>query len=80
MTYEDIACQQVVELITELLEGELPTDDVLVVERHLALCDGCSAYLQQMRETIRVTGALREEDVPRQVMEPLVEAFRSLRR
>jgi anti-sigma factor RsiW len=80
MTYEDIPCRQVIELVTELLEGELPADDVLVVERHLATCDGCGAYLEQMRETIRVTGALREEDVPRQVMEPLVEAFRSLRR
>jgi anti-sigma factor RsiW len=80
MTYEDIPCQQVVELVTELLEGQLPIDDVLVVERHLATCDGCAAYLEQMRQTIRVTGALRDEDVPRQVMEPLVDAFRNLRR
>jgi anti-sigma factor RsiW len=80
MTYEDIPCRQVVELITEFLEAELPTDEMLIVERHLAMCEGCAAYLEQMRETIRATGALRDEDVPRQVMEPLAEAFRNLRR
>jgi anti-sigma factor RsiW len=80
VTYEDIPCQQVVELVTEFLEGKLPTDDVLVIERHLAMCEGCSAHLEQMRETIRVTGALRDENVPPQIMQPLVEAFRNLRR
>jgi predicted anti-sigma-YlaC factor YlaD len=80
VTYEDIPCRHVVELVTEFLEGVLPIDDVIVVERHLAMCEGCAAYLEQMRETIRVTGGLRDTDVPRQVMEPLVEAFRNLRR
>jgi anti-sigma factor RsiW len=80
MTYEDIPCRQVVELVTEYLEGGLAADDMLVVERHLAMCEGCATYLAQMRETIRVTGALRDEDVPPEVMDPLIEAFRSLRR
>jgi anti-sigma factor RsiW len=80
VTYEDIPCQQVVELITDYLEGELTTDDMLIVERHLAMCEGCAAYLEQMRETIRATGALRDEDVPPEVMDPLIEAFRNLRR
>jgi anti-sigma factor RsiW len=80
VTYEDIPCQQVVELITDYLEGELTTDNMLIVERHLAACEGCAAYLEQMRETIRATGALRDEDVPPAVMDPLIEAFRNLRR
>jgi anti-sigma factor RsiW len=80
VTYEDISCRQVVELITDYLEGELATDDRLIVERHLAECEGCAAYLEQMRETIRITGALRDEDVPSEVMDPLMEAFRNLRR
>jgi predicted anti-sigma-YlaC factor YlaD len=80
LTYEDIPCRQVVELVTDYLEGELATDDMLIVEWHLGMCQGCAAYLEQMRETIRATGALRDEDVPPEVMEPLVEAFRNLRR
>lgn len=79
MTYADIPCQQVVELLTDYLEGELATDDMLIVERHLAMCEGCATYLEQLRETIRASGALRNEDVPPEVMEPLIEAFRNLR-
>jgi anti-sigma factor RsiW len=80
VTYTDIPCQQVVELVTDYLEGELATDEMLVVERHLGMCEGCAAYLEQMRETIRATGALRDADVPPEVMDPLIEAFRNLRR
>jgi anti-sigma factor RsiW len=79
VTYEDISCQQVVELVTDYLEGELTADDMLVVERHLAMCRGCAVYLEQMRETIRATGSLQDEDVPPEVLEPLVQAFRRLR-
>jgi anti-sigma factor RsiW len=79
MTYEDIPCRQIVELITDYLEGALASDEMLVVERHLAMCQGCTAYLEQMRLTIRATGAL-DDDVPPEVMEPLVAAFRNLRR
>jgi predicted anti-sigma-YlaC factor YlaD len=80
VTYEDIPCLQVVELVTDYLEGKLATGEVLVVERHLAMCQGCGDYLDQMRETIRATGALRDQDVPPEVMEPLMQAFRNLRR
>jgi anti-sigma factor RsiW len=80
VTYEDIPCQQVVELVTDYLEGQLATADMLIVERHLSMCEGCAAYLEQMRETITATGALRNEDVPAEVMESLIEAFRNLRR
>jgi hypothetical protein len=51
-----------------------------VVERHLAFCSPCVDYLEQMRAVIRVTGELREEDVPDPVVEPLMDAFRALSR
>jgi anti-sigma factor RsiW len=78
VTYEDLPCQRVVELLTDLLESALPTDDALAVERHLASCQGCATYLEQLRDTIKATGALREEDVPAEVMAPLLDAFRRL--
>jgi anti-sigma factor RsiW len=80
VTYEDIPCQRVVELLTEYLESALSTDDTLALERHLTSCPGCSTYLEQLRETIKATGALREEDVPPELMATLLEAFRDLRR
>jgi anti-sigma factor RsiW len=79
MTYEDTPCREVVELVTDYLEDALTPDERVALERHLAMCDGCAVYLDQMRETIRLTGTLREEDVPPLVLDTLTEAFRTLR-
>jgi anti-sigma factor RsiW len=76
MSYEDLPCVDFVELATDYLEGALPTQQRLIVERHLAFCLPCVDYLDQMRATVRVTGALREEDVPEPVMQSLLHAFR----
>ena len=76
MAYEDVPCQDIVVLVTDYLEGALPQDRAAAVERHLVMCDGCAVYLEQMRETIRITGTLRQEDVPDEVMDVLLGAFR----
>jgi len=76
MSYEDLPCVDFVELATDYLEGALPTERRLIVERHLAFCTPCVDYLAQMRATVRATGGLREEDVPEPVMESLLDAFR----
>jgi predicted anti-sigma-YlaC factor YlaD len=79
VSYEDLPCRDFVELATEYLEGTLSLEQCLVVERHLAFCETCVDYLDQMRVVIAATGTLREEDVPEPVMESLVDAFRALR-
>jgi anti-sigma factor RsiW len=78
MSYEDLPCVDFVELATEYLEGSLPVDQRVIVERHLAFCSPCVDYLEQMRVVIRTTGALREDDVPKPVMDSLMEAFRAI--
>jgi hypothetical protein len=50
------------------------------VERHLGGCEGCTNYLSQMRETVRLTGRLREQDLEPAARETLLEAFRDWRR
>jgi anti-sigma factor RsiW len=72
-----LTCHEVIEIITEYLEGALPADDRRRVEEHLAICDGCTTYLEQMRETIRLTGMLTEEQIPEDQKRDLVEAFRT---
>jgi anti-sigma factor RsiW len=76
MSYEDLPCVDFVELVTDYLEGALPTEQLLIIERHLAFCTPCVDYLDQMRATVRATGALHEEDVPEPVMDTLLQAFR----
>jgi anti-sigma factor ChrR (cupin superfamily) len=78
MSYEDLPCQEFVELATGYLEGTLPAGQRLVVELHLVYCTHCVDYLDQMRVTLRMTGELRQDDVPALVMDALAEAFRTL--
>ena len=53
---EELVCQQVVELVTEYLEGALSRSQRRRFEAHLAGCEHCAEYLAQMRATIRLTG------------------------
>jgi anti-sigma factor RsiW len=75
----EMNCRTLVELVTEYLEGSLPEEERAAIDAHLATCDGCSNYLEQMRTTIRLTGALTEEHVPPEAREPLLRVFREWR-
>lgn len=75
----DLVCREVVELVSDYLEGGLGDRDRALFEEHLAVCDGCSAYLDQMRATIRVAGTLTAEAVDPAVCAHLVDAFRDWR-
>ena len=55
----DLVCQQVVELVTDYLEGALSPAEHRRFEAHLAGCPHCTEYLAQMRETIRLAGRSR---------------------
>ena len=77
MSSRGLTCHEVVELVTDYLEGALPDETRSRVEEHLSGCDGCTRYLEQMRETIRLTGMLTEEQIPQQQREALLDAFRS---
>ncbi len=75
----ELTCAEVVELVTAFLEHRLRADDVERFEEHFAFCDGCSTYVDQMRATIAATGRLRTLDVPEEVQDQLLAAFRSWR-
>ena len=77
---EELSCREVVEILGDYLEGAMAPDDRARLEEHLAGCDGCTAYLEQLRTTIRLSGRLPDEAVSPQAMAPLLEAFRAWRR
>ena len=79
MSVEELGCQEVVELLTDYLEGALPAADRSRLEQHLAGCEGCSNYLEQLRTTIRLTGTLAEELIPPEAMRSLLAVFRAWR-
>ena len=74
-----ISCQQVVEVITDYLEGKLPPEDVAIFEAHLAICDGCQWYLDQMRITIAAVGRIEDAEVPAELRDTVLAAFRNRR-
>jgi anti-sigma factor RsiW len=76
MSFPYFTCRQMVGLVTDYLEDRLDVADRLRFESHIAVCGPCRAYLRQMRETIRVTGELREEDVSDEAREHLLSTFR----
>ena len=63
LSRNELVCQQVVELVTDYLEGALTRSQRRRFEAHLADCEHCSEYLEQMRATIALTGQLRAEDL-----------------
>jgi anti-sigma factor RsiW len=71
-----ITCQEVVELLSAYLDGELDPTILARVETHLAGCDGCTMVLEEFRETIRLSGGLTVEQVDETQRRTLLEAFR----
>jgi anti-sigma factor RsiW len=76
----EMTCQELVEVITEYLEGTLGTVDRGRFAEHLSTCQGCRNYLEQMRTTIRLTGMLRPEALSPATRQGLLDAFRDWRR
>lgn len=72
---DDMACKELVELVTEYLENSLPDDARQRFEKHISGCDGCTAYLDQMRQTIRLTGRIIEENLTSQQRDDLLKLF-----
>jgi len=76
----DMACQELVEVITDYIEGSMDPIDRERFERHLAECPGCRDYVEQMRLTIRLTRMLRPESLSASTRQDLLRAFRGWRR
>jgi anti-sigma factor RsiW len=72
----EMACKELVELVTEYLERTLPPADQQRFENHLKGCDGCAAYLDQMRQAIRTLRRLTEDDVSPDAKQDLLRIFR----
>jgi anti-sigma factor (TIGR02949 family) len=75
----DLACNQVVELVTDYLEGAMAPAEARALEAHLATCPGCTEYLGQMRS---IAGSLRpatDDALPAGLRDDLLDAFRRTR-
>lgn len=80
MTGPGLPCVEVVELVSDYLDGELDADLRRRVEEHLALCPGCRIYVEQVRETVRALGRLPADGLPEHAVAELEAAFAAFRR
>ncbi|HEU0249913.1 MAG TPA: zf-HC2 domain-containing protein [Solirubrobacteraceae bacterium] len=76
---DELPCREMVELITDYLEGALSRSQRRRFEAHLAGCEHCSEYLRQMRLTIEATGVLREQDLTADMQAEFGEIYRRWR-
>jgi anti-sigma factor RsiW len=75
----EMPCRELVELVTDYLEDRLPTCDRARFEAHIADCEDCATYLEQLRQTIRLLGRLPEESLSVEARKALLDAFRGWR-
>ena len=69
-------CNELVELVTRYLEGEMPADETLRFEEHIERCVWCGRYVEQMKTTISVVGRLDPESISPEARDTLLRAFR----
>jgi predicted anti-sigma-YlaC factor YlaD len=75
MSVDELTCKELVEVVTDYLEGRLSPAERVRFEEHVAFCSWCRTYLDQMRETVRLTGTLREDDLSPEARDGLLRAF-----
>jgi anti-sigma factor RsiW len=78
-TADEITCGELVEIITDYLEGTMQEAERRRFEAHLDDCPYCFNYLDQMRQTIAALGELSEESIAPDAREALLETFRGWR-
>jgi predicted anti-sigma-YlaC factor YlaD len=74
--HEHVTCREIVELVTDYLEGAMPAEEAALFEQHLNFCDGCERYVDQLRTTIATVGRIDDADVPPPMRARLLTAFR----
>jgi anti-sigma factor RsiW len=76
----DLECRELVELVTDYLEGALPPEERARFEQHLVICSGCAAYVRQLRAALDAAGRLSEDSLPDEARDRLLTAFRDWKR
>jgi anti-sigma factor RsiW len=74
-----LACAQLVELVTDYLEGALSAEERRRFEQHISSCDGCAMYVEQLGQTLDLLGRVTPDDLSPQAQRDLLDAFRDWR-
>jgi len=75
---DELTCKEAVELVTDYLESALLPEMVAQFEDHLDTCPGCTAYLQQMQQTVNLLRRFANDTTPVEMKQELLQVFRGL--
>lgn len=71
-----LSCKEIIELVTDYLEGRMRLADRMRFQMHIGMCKHCRAYLRQMKATVSVLGQLPDEEaMPDDVRDELRKRF-----
>jgi anti-sigma factor RsiW len=73
----DMMCNELVEVLTEYLEGTLGAHDRARLDAHLSICDDCQVYLEEFRTTIVLTDHTEPPEMSLELRNNLLRAFRA---
>jgi anti-sigma factor RsiW len=73
----DMMCNELVEVLTDYLDGTLGAHDRARLEAHLAVCDDCQAYLEEFKTTIVLADRADEPEMSSELRNNLLRAFRT---
>jgi anti-sigma factor RsiW len=59
---DHVTCRELVEVLTDYLEGVLTAEARADIERHIVICSGCSNYVEQFRSTIDLLGRIAADE------------------
>ena len=76
----DLTCQELVELVSDYLEGALDEVTAQRFDQHLALCAGCQTYLEQLKESVSLMGEIGVESLSEEMQATLMRMFRDFPR
>lgn len=59
-----ITCKDLVGFLVDYLEGDLPPEIRMALERHLEGCECCHAFLNTYKKAVSTLRAMKEEEFP----------------
>ena len=80
MSGQQLTCEELVEIVTEYLDGGLSDAERERFEEHVVVCSGCANYLDQIRMTIEIAGRVTVDDLMEETKTELLAAFRGWKR
>ena len=75
----ELACKELVEVITDYLEGTLPERDRARFDAHILTCPPCREYVAEMRTTLQLTGRLTVDSISSSARDELLRAYRRMK-